>query len=221
MEQKSILTERQKFLLKIISENTLITDSFYLGGGTALVEFYLQHRYSEDLDFFSENEVDPQAVSVFLHSIKETIGMKKFDFQQSFNRNLFFLHFADEIIKTEFTYYPFPRIESTKKLGTLQIDSLIDIATNKLFTIYQNPRSCDYIDLYCIIQKTGFTLDDLIQKAQAKFIWNIDYLQLGSQFLRCTELKDYPRMIQDIDEKKWQDYFLEQAKLFEKKILEK
>ncbi|MCD4795127.1 MAG: nucleotidyl transferase AbiEii/AbiGii toxin family protein [Bacteroidales bacterium] len=25
---------------------------FYLTGGTALVRFYLNHRYSEDLDFF-------------------------------------------------------------------------------------------------------------------------------------------------------------------------
>lgn len=220
MEQKSILTERQIFLLKTISESPLITDSFYLGGGTALAEFYLQHRYSEDLDFFSENEVEPQAISVFLQSIKEKIGMKNFDFQQSFNRNLFFLHFEDEVIKTEFTYYPFPRIESSKTLGNLPIDSLIDIAANKLFTIYQNPRSRDYIDLYCIIQKTGFTLDDLIQKAQAKFIWNMDYLQLGSQFLRCTELKDYPRMIEKINEKEWQEFFLSQAKQFQNKIIE-
>ena len=32
------------------------------------------------------------------------------------------------------------------------IDSLIDIATNKIFTIYQNPRSRDFIDLYLILK---------------------------------------------------------------------
>ncbi|MDR1696214.1 MAG: nucleotidyl transferase AbiEii/AbiGii toxin family protein [Endomicrobium sp.] len=26
--------------------------SFYFSGGTALSEYYLRHRYSEDLDFF-------------------------------------------------------------------------------------------------------------------------------------------------------------------------
>ena len=29
---------------------------FYLTGGTALGRFYLNHRYSEDLDFFVNNE---------------------------------------------------------------------------------------------------------------------------------------------------------------------
>jgi hypothetical protein len=38
---------------------------FYLTGGTALAEFYLQHRLSEDLDFFSEQEVESQAIAVF------------------------------------------------------------------------------------------------------------------------------------------------------------
>jgi predicted nucleotidyltransferase component of viral defense system len=28
---------------------------FYLTGGTALGRFYLNHRYSEDLDFFTDN----------------------------------------------------------------------------------------------------------------------------------------------------------------------
>ncbi|MEW5692252.1 MAG: nucleotidyl transferase AbiEii/AbiGii toxin family protein [Candidatus Hydrogenedentota bacterium] len=32
------------------------TQKFYLTGGTALSEFYLKHRISEDLDFFCENE---------------------------------------------------------------------------------------------------------------------------------------------------------------------
>lgn len=30
---------------------------FYLTGGTALSRFYFQHRYSDDLDFFSRYEV--------------------------------------------------------------------------------------------------------------------------------------------------------------------
>jgi predicted nucleotidyltransferase component of viral defense system len=31
---------------------------FYLTGGTALGRFYLNHRYSEDLDFFVNNNPD-------------------------------------------------------------------------------------------------------------------------------------------------------------------
>lgn len=40
----------------------------------------------------------------------------------------------------------------------------MDIAVNKLFTIYQKLRSRDFIDLYMINKHYGFTIDDLIKK---------------------------------------------------------
>ena len=66
MAQKVILSEKQIRILEIISQSKDICQSFYLTGGTALAEFYLQHRFSEDLDFFSEKEVDPQTIFAFL-----------------------------------------------------------------------------------------------------------------------------------------------------------
>ena len=122
-------------------------------------------------------------------------------------------------IKTEFTYFPFGRIEKKKKMGNLYIDSLIDIAVNKVFTIYQNPRSRDFIDLYFIIRKEVWDIKDLVKKAQVKFDHHINYLQLGSQFMRALELKDYPRMVSEINEKEWQDFFIKQAKSFEKEVM--
>ena len=55
MGQVSFLNKEQKSILDGLKENQLIRSNFYFTGGTALSEFYLQHRYSEDLDFFSEN----------------------------------------------------------------------------------------------------------------------------------------------------------------------
>ena len=55
-----ILTPFQKQLLKAIGDSPL-ADSFYLTGGTALAAFYLQHGFSEDLDFFSS---DPNAIRI-------------------------------------------------------------------------------------------------------------------------------------------------------------
>ena len=117
MTTKSILSKNQKDILTIISKDKSICDNFYLTGGTALAEFYLHHRLSEDLDFFSENEFEPQNISVFLEKIKKEAKIKKVEFQQSFNRNLFFLDLMDgDMIKTEFTYFPFARIEKKRKL---------------------------------------------------------------------------------------------------------
>lgn len=212
MSQPSILSENQKELLKLLSEEKSICAGFYLTGGTALAEFYLHHRLSEDLDFFSEQEFDPQSISVILKKIQTAAGIRKVEYQQSFNRNLFFLHTDTDVMKTEFTYFPFTRIEQKQKIGGLFIDSIIDIAANKIFTIYQNPRSRDFIDLYLILKyNPALAIDSVIEKAQIKFDHYIDPVQLGAQYVKAKELKDYPKMLEKLDEKVWRGFFIKEA----------
>ncbi|OGH64141.1 MAG: hypothetical protein A2821_02545 [Candidatus Magasanikbacteria bacterium RIFCSPHIGHO2_01_FULL_41_23] len=221
MAGKTILSENQRKLLKIIGNNKNICQYFYLTGGTALAEFYLHHRLSEDLDFFSEEEIDSQIVFAFLKSIQKSAGIKKIDAQQSFNRNLFFLHLPDgDVIKTEFTYFPFPRIEKKNKIDNLLVDSVLDIAVNKIFTIYQKPRARDFIDLYLILQIKKWGIADLVKKAKVKFDWHIDLLQLASQFLQAREVKDYPKMIDPLKPEVWQKFFEEEAKKLKNQIVQ-
>ena len=219
MSHPSILSENQKKLLRFLSEEKSICARFYLTGGTTLAEFYLHHRLSEDLDFFSEQEFDPQSISVLLKKIQIAVGWKSIEYQQSFNRNLFFLHTDTDVIKTEFTYFPFIRIEQKQKIGELFIDSIVDIAVNKIFTIYQNPRSRDFIDLYLILKyNPAFTFDSLIDMAQIKFDHQIDPVQLGAQYVKVKELKDYPRMLKRLDEKIWQKFFIKEAEKLSEKV---
>lgn len=218
MEQ-SILTKKQRVLLEKIGANDMLTRAFYLTGGTALAAFYLGHRYSEDLDFFSTEEYDVLALDVFFKKIKKEAGITTIDFQQSYNRNLFFCRFAEEVVKTEFTFFPFPRIKKGRQEYGIEIDSLRDIAVNKLFTIYQRTQARDYIDLYCICKKASFSIAELILETKIKFDWYIDPLQIGSQFIRATEAKDYPRMIQEISTEEWQNFFIEEAKKLKKDIV--
>lgn len=219
MNPSSILSENQKKLLGVLSKEKSIYSHFYLTGGTALAEFYLHHRLSEDLDFFSEQEFDPQSISVVFKKNQAAVGVQKIEYQQSFNRNLFFLYTDTDVIKTEFTYFPFLRIEQKQKIGELFVDSLVDIATNKIFTIYQNPRSRDFIDLYLILQyHPAFTIDTLINNAQIKFDHYIDPVQLGARYMQAKELKDYPRMLEKLDEKVWQDFFIKEAENLSSKI---
>jgi len=212
MSQPSILSENQKKLLDLLSNEKSVCANFYLTGGTALAEFYLHHRLSEDLDFFSEQEFDPQSISIILKKIQKAAGVEKIEYQQSFNRNLFFLHAGRDIMKTEFTYFPFTRIEQKQKIGDLFIDSIIDIATNKIFTIYQKPRSRDFIDLYLILtHNPELTIDSLIDNAQIKFDNYIDPVQMGAQYVKVKELKDYPRMLKKLDATVWQEFFIKEA----------
>ncbi len=215
---KTILSEKQAKFLKLFSLNKNLSDTFYLTGGTALAEFYIPYRFSEDLDFFSETEFEILPITIFLKSIKKELGYTKVDINTSFNRNIIQLIFKDETLKLEFTYFPFPQINKPTIERGIKIDSVLDITTNKLFTIYQKPRSRDFMDLYMIQKKYDFQLENLIKQAKVKFDWHIDPVKLGSQILLAEKLKDYPNLIKPINHITWQKYFKDYAKKLDIKI---
>ena len=218
MKPTRILTDTQKIFLDLFSQSAL-AKHFYLTGGTALVGFYLPYRVSDDLDFFSEEEFEIQTVVSFLKSIKNKLKYKEIDINTSFNRNLIFLKFNDFVLKTEFTYFPFTQVEKPALYKKVKVDSLRDIAANKLFTIYQKPRSRDYTDLYIICRENNWSIKEPTKMAKVKFDWHIDPIKLGSQFLQCRELKDYPHLLIDLKEKDWQNFFLSEAKKLKENIL--
>lgn len=220
MLKPTLLTKTQQFFLELFGKQRF-SKKFYLSGGTALIAFYIPYRYSEDLDFFSEEEIQTDEIITFLKSIKSKLGFETFEFNTSFNRNLFFLKFPNGQLKLEFTYYPFTQVNIPQQDCGIKIDSIEDIAVNKLFTIYQNPRSRDFIDLYKIMKHYNLALGNLIKQAKEKFDWHIDPLKLGTQFLRVTELKDYPRLIDNLNEKDWQNFFLKEAKKLGQEVIER
>lgn len=189
-----ITTPQQERFLKFIANQPFLVKSFYFTGGTALSKFYLQHRFSEDLDFFSQKEYTPEKISPFIYKAKKDLGFKKFDYQQSFNRHIFHLIFSPKkFLKLEFTYFPFPQIEEPEEKDGVFVDSLTDIVVNKVFTIAQKPRGRDFFDLYVAFSKNkNLDIFDLLKKARAKFDWHIDWLQFGGQLLKVKELKDDP-----------------------------
>lgn len=212
MEKNNILTKDQIALLEKIGSTPYLQKHFYLTGGTLLAAFYLKHRYSEDLDFFSEQEIDAMTLQTFFKSIKEELNILEVDYQQSFNRNLFFLKLKSGVLKTEFTYFPFSRIEKGGEQFGVSTDSLLDIAVNKLFTIYQRTKARDYIDLFYICKEDGLNILELVKKVRVKFETHIDLLQLGSQFIKAEEAEDFPRMIKKVKPAEWRYFFLQEAK---------
>jgi predicted nucleotidyltransferase component of viral defense system len=215
-----ILTSTQVALLKALGAEEFFKNNFYLTGGTALAGFYLHHRYSEDLDFFSMNEVDTLPIIAFFKKHKDDLGTADITSETSMNRNLFFLNIGGETLKTEFTYFPFPQMEKPEELFGMPVDSIKDIAVNKLFTIYQRSKARDYIDLYCIQKQYGSTIEQLIAWAKIKFDWHIDPIQLAAQFSKSAVAQDYPRMIVPVPEKEWQAFFRAEALKLKPDILE-
>jgi len=58
MNANSILNSYQNQILDKIAQDSFISSQFYFTGGTALSEVYLQHRESDDLDFFTDRTFD-------------------------------------------------------------------------------------------------------------------------------------------------------------------
>jgi hypothetical protein len=106
------------------------------------------------------------------------------------------------------------------KFNNLEINSIYDIAVDKVHTVVLQPRARDFIDLYFIIKEKKYDFFDLLMQAKAKFDWHISAIELGARLMEASKLKDYPRMIKKINHQEWKNFFLEQAKKLKKEIFE-
>lgn len=220
---KSILTARQLEFLEFVNKQKSVTENFYFTGGTALSEFYLHHRLSEDLDFFSLEEVKQITVEAFLKKFSQKILLKEIKKKQFLGLFSYTLAYRDnEKLKVDFNYYPFPLIDKGLKFKNIIINSLYDIAVDKVHTLFMKPRTRDYIDLYFIMKKENYLLPRLILDAKAKFDWDIDKVNLGSQFSRVRDLKneDFPKMVVPFERHDMESFFLKLAGSLKDQILE-
>lgn len=216
---KTILSKFQSKLLDILADDPYITKHFYLTGGTALAEFYLRHRLSEDFDLFSEKEVYLPSVVAFLTKIAPKLGIKNREHRPFMGLHSFIIRLKnDEKFKMDFNFYPHPRINIGKKYKKLHIDSIWDIAVNKVHTLFMNPRARDYIDLYFIIRQKKYPLERLIKDAKAKFDWHIDPLLLGSQLRKVKTISEFPKMLVPFKRKQMEEFFLSLARELKQEI---
>jgi len=217
----SILSEFQKETL-FLFKKTPLAKNYYLAGGTALAEFYLHHRKSEDLDFFTQDELSLAGLQKFVASIQSHIQLDKIEYRHGFGLYTFFLYPKKEVAKykIDFGQYHFGPINPLKKFGGLLVEDLYDIAVDKAHTISVRPRLRDFIDLFLILRSNkNWSLEELLRRGQEKFEITVDPLQLGENLLQVRTLGDMPIMLQDIDMKEVKKYFMAQAGKLRQKIL--
>ncbi len=211
MGKISVLNQEQKNILDLICANKYLKDNFYFTGGTALSEFYLKHRYSEDLDFFSENRFDQQ---IILTLITEWSEMLNFRFTSRFVEIVyrFDIFFKNGInFKIDFGYYPYPRVEKGIEYKTFTIDSLRDIATNKLFTLNQRTDVKDFVDLYFLLQNK-YTVWDLFYSLEVKFKqFDLDIVILSEDLLKVEDFNLLPKMIKPLTLEGLKKFFRQKA----------
>jgi len=218
---KTVLSNfQQRALLQF--KKTVLAKQFYLAGGTALAEFYLHHRKSEDLDFFTQEELSLPSLKKFASSIESVIPLDKIEYQHGFGLYSFFFYPKGEVAKykIDFGQYPFGTIEPLRKIDRLLVESLYDIAVDKAHTISIRPRLRDFIDLYFILkEKEDWNFRELLQRGQEKFEIVVDPLQLGENLFQVGQLTDMPIMLKKVNLREVRRFFLLEAKSLRKEIL--
>ncbi len=164
-----ILTGLQKKILNIFSA---LPDkgAFYLTGGTALSAFFLKHRKSHDLDFFTNIEelISPVSLKLEAYLKKHDLRVERLRGFHSFvelsvnsSEDSTIIHLALD------SPFRFEQPTVFEEIPGLKVDSLIDIATNKLLALFGRAVLRDFIDIYFLVNE-HFSKDELIEKARQK-----------------------------------------------------
>lgn len=218
MEITTVLTPYQKRLLEEFAKEKDLARRFYLTGGTALAQFYLKHRISLDLDFFTDKDFSLVLVTNFIDKMKVKLNLPKVIFETLFGRKIFYLKKNGEELHVEFTKYPFKRLADFKKVDNLIIDSILDIATNKLFAIFDRNEPKDFVDLYFLLPK--FKLKRLVKGVEDKFGFKVEPLTLGAELLKVKKIVAIPKMFKKLTVKEMVLFFENEAKKLENEVFE-
>jgi len=164
-------------------------DSFYLTGGTALSAFYLHHRKSRDLDFFSDVEELIVPFTFRLEGVLQEEGLRTerkrelrsfVEIVVSSRDNSTIIHFGLD------SPYRLEPLKDSVKFKGLKIDNLTDIGANKLLALFGRANLRDFIDVYFLL-KDKFQKKELLDNAKRKdpgfdLYWFATALEMINEF---------------------------------------
>lgn len=213
------LSLRQKQFLAVVLAEPYILKNFYLSGGTALSCWYLHHRESYDLDFFTEKLFDSDRITSWIRKNQKQIGFRWTGEDEGWQFYTYYFRFPDNSrLKVDFGRYTESRLQKGILWKGLEIDSLYDIAVNKAHLFVANPRERDYIDLYFILKNTGWGLHKLLKDARKKFSTSFNTIQVTKNFYKAAEIADFPKMLVPFDQKAMLKFYESLALDLKKKI---
>lgn len=204
------LKEEQNLFLEQLKKSEYLSSLFYFTGGTLLSSLYLQHRESEDLDFFTGKKYDKQAVYTVVEEISKKL---KFKVKSQFIEVVYRFQFESpkgQLLKVDFSYYPFKAIEKRVKIDGLYVDSKTDIAVNKLLVISQRSEVKDFVDLYFLLK--SYSIWDLVTGLKQKFNEDPEPLVIASNMTKVQDFTSLPIMLKPLNLTELKKFFFNEAK---------
>ena len=179
---------------------------FFLTGGTALSAFYLQHRYSEDLDLFTLDSDAFDRVPLYAADTATRLTAFVASLQTAPQFHRYKLSRKGESVIVDFVREVVPQISEKKnRFEGIIVDTLEDITANKVCTVISRAEIKDYIDIY-FLGRAGHPLENYIKEAQRKDagVSQAALAYLMSEF-RLSKVPDF--MVAPIALKDLQEYF--------------
>lgn len=141
---------------------------FYLTGGTALSRYYLNHRYSEDLDFFChDQEIFEPSVNKIARSLVRSKFLKEQDMQISETYARFYVGPLSDL-KIDFAYESVEHIGAFKKIQEINIDNPKNMLANKICCILGRDEPKDIFDIVSLSKAYSFSWRKMILAAKRK-----------------------------------------------------
>jgi len=169
---------------------------FYLAGGTGL-SFYLGHRFSVDLDFFSAeaNSVGNDERSV-LRSLLDDPTL-----EITFDKDSTFVATWRGVGVSFFRLNLYPVVKPPLLLDGIPLARVEEIGAMKLAAIIDRGTRKDYVDLYFILQRVS--LDSLFRVAAKKYAKVRSFPVSATRALSYSDDAESLPMPQMIDKTPW------------------
>lgn len=153
---------------EVLSIIASFQSTLYLSGGTALSRFYLEHRYSDDLDLFThEVNLFADTSKLVIHALSEqwphlAIAINSRDFKR------IVLSSGSVTLKIDLVADRLPRIGLPQTRRGFLVDSIRNIASNKIGAIMGRDEGRDIVDLWYIARSRRFSWKTLLDDAARK-----------------------------------------------------
>ena len=217
------LTPLQKHILKVIRTLPL-SKTFYWTGGTLLSYYYLKHRHSFDIDFFTDKPFPHDILLTFITEVKRQIPGVNISEKKISDRWEYLIETKNESTRCEFVYYngSKKRLVSHKFYKGIMIDSLADIAANKTMAYFDRNEPKDLFDLWVLLSRKKYTVQQLLEMVENKFgskFTEFSFWSESSKSLKQLQTL-VPYLIEPNEKKqiqiikKVEDFFLEGARSF-------
>lgn len=111
-------------------------------------------------------------------------------------------------------------MESIERFDEKELVDTFDRAVDKVYNISSRIKIHDFIDLYFILKKDEFSLEQTLSRVPDKFGVTVDMVYFTSQLLRVADLpKDFPTMLVPFEFDEMVEFYKKLAKKLGSKVL--